>query len=250
MTIPATPIVTFTTDFGTSDAYVAEMKAMVLREARRATLVDVTHQIAGQDVVSGAYVLERAVRAFPEGTIHVCVVDPGVGSDRKLLIANVNEQIILAPDNGLITWAYERFSDVSTHELLWRPTQEPSATFHGRDILAPVAGLIAAGNFDFEHTRRLDRPVLLDHRIATSLAEARVIYIDRFGNAITNVPPTLLNNHTYVSDIGPIRKTFSEVEIGDPLALVGSSGLLEIAVRNQNAASQLDLVVGSVIRFR
>ena len=247
---PTRPIVTFTTDFGLADAYVAEMKGAVLRMCPEATLVDVSHVIIPQDVLAGAIALERAVHAFPAGTIHVAVVDPGVGTDRKLLVARVDGQIVLAPDNGLITWTHLRSKQISTHELLWRPSVESARTFHGRDILAPAAGLIAAGKGDDVPTRRLDRPVLLEVSIAKSLDDAVVLHIDRFGNVITNVPADLVTSTTEIPDIGPVRRTYSDVAIGDPVALIGSSGLLEIAIRNQNAAVQLDLMVGNKIRFR
>ncbi len=244
------PIVTFTSDFGFSDAYVAEMKAAVLKRCPDATLVDITHGISPQNIIGGAIAIARAIGAFPASTIHVAVVDPGVGTNRKLLVANINEQTILLPDNGLLTWAYRNFPQVYIQELLWRPASAMSQTFHGRDILAPVAGLLAAGQHDQIATQRLDHPVLLDLHPATSLAEAVVIHIDSFGNLITNVPQNLVTSETYVLDIGHVRRTYADVEIGDPVALIGSSGLLEIAVRNQNAAAQLDYALGSKVRFR
>ncbi len=247
---PTPPIVTFTSDFGLADAYVAEMKGAVLRACPQATLVDVSHVIVPQDVLAGSIALERAVQAFPAGTIHVAVVDPGVGTDRKLLVAKVNGQVVLAPDNGLITWTSLRAGPVSAHELLWRPTGGATNTFHGRDILAPAAGMIAAGKGEAVSTRRLDQPVLLDVKLAASLDEAAVLHVDRFGNLITNVPAELVTGDTYIPEIGPVRRTYADVEIGDPVALIGSSGLLEIAIRNQNAAVQLDLAVGSKVRFR
>jgi S-adenosyl-L-methionine hydrolase (adenosine-forming) len=246
----ARPIITFTTDFGTSDAYVGEMKGAVLRLCPDATLVDITHNIPPQSVLSGAIALERAVRAFPPGTIHVVVVDPGVGTDRKLLVAHVLGQRVIAPDNGLITWVWNRVGNISTRELLFRPTRDQSNTFHGRDILAPAAAHLAAGNFDAVPTSRLDRPVLLGIAPARSLAEAVVIHIDHFGNATTNVPAELVTSDTHVLEIGRVRRTYADVEIGEPLALIGSSGLLEIAVRNQNGASQLNLAIGTRIKFR
>lgn len=244
------PIITLTTDFGMSDAYVGEMKGVILKQCHDVRLVDISHQIPPQDVLSGAIVLERIVRVFPTGTIHVVVVDPGVGTSRRLLVAWVNGQCILAPDNGLITWVWHRIGNLNVQELLFRPVQPPSWTFHGRDILAPAAGLLASGQRESVPTVRLDRPVLLDVAPARSLDEARVIHIDHFGNVTTNVPIDLLNHDTYVLGVGPIRNTYADVEIGEPLALIGSSGLLEIAVRNQHAASQLNLTVGSKIQFR
>jgi S-adenosylmethionine hydrolase len=243
------PIITFTTDFGSSDAYVAEMKGAVLKLCPEATLVDITHNIPPQDVLGGSITLERVVRAFPPGTIHVAVVDPGVGTDRKLLVAEVLGQQIFAPDNGLLTWVWHRVGGISTRELLFRPTPTQYSTFHGRDILAPAAALVAAGQGESVPTGRLDRPVLLNISPARSLDEARVIHIDHFGNATTNVPAELVTRDTYVLEVGRIHKTYSDVGIGEPVALIGSSGLLEIAVRNQYGASQLDLAIGSKIRF-
>lgn len=244
------PIITLTTDFGMSDAYVGEMKGVILKQCPHARLVDISHQIPPQDVLSGAIVLERVVRAFPGGTIHIVVVDPGVGTSRRLLVAEVDGQWIFAPDNGLITWVWHRVGRINVQELLFRPVNPVSRTFHGRDILAPAAALLASGEGQAVPTMRLDRPVLLDVAPARSLDEARVIHIDHFGNVTTNVPAELLGSDTYVIGIGPIRNTYGDVQVGEPLALIGSSGLLEIAVRNQHAASQLNLTVGSKILFR
>lgn len=246
----ARPIITFTTDFGASDAYVAEMKGAVLKLCPESTLVDISHHVPPQDVLGAAIALERVVRAFPAGSIHVAVVDPGVGTDRKLLVADVLGQRIFAPDNGLITWVWHRIGSVSTRELLFRPAHGHSDTFHGRDILAPAAALVAAGQGESVPTGRLDRPVLLDIAPARSLDEAVVIHIDHFGNATTNVPANLLTRETYVLEVGRVRRTYSDVDIGEPIALIGSSGLLEIGVRNQYGASQLNLAIGSKIRFR
>src|SRR5438876_1006555 len=114
------PIVTFTTDFGLSDTYVAEMKAVVLQEVRDVTLVDVTHLIRAQDVLAGSLAIARALNAFPRGTLHLAVVDPGVGTNRRLLIVKINRQRVICPDNGLITWAWRTHEDVKAFELTWR----------------------------------------------------------------------------------------------------------------------------------
>src|SRR3954468_23737163 len=117
----AQPIVTLTTDFGLSDYYVAAMKAVLIRYCRNVRLVDVTHQVPRHDILCGSITLERAVDGFPPGTVHLAVVDPGVGSDRRLLVARVNEQLIVAPDNGLITWPWRMHGGGAAHELTWRP---------------------------------------------------------------------------------------------------------------------------------
>src|SRR5438105_813116 len=138
------PLVTLTTDFAWQDAYVAEMKAVLLRELPEARLVDVSHSIPPQDVLAGSITLERAIRVFPKGTVHLAVVDPGVGSQRRLLVVRVGSQFIVCPDNGLITWTWRRHPGARAFELMWRP-RHASDTFHGRDVMAPVAARIAAG---------------------------------------------------------------------------------------------------------
>jgi S-adenosylmethionine hydrolase len=247
----APPIVTLTTDFGLSDFYVAAMKGALLRHCPGATLVDVTHAVRRHDVLNGAIALERAVEAFPPGTVHVAVVDPGVGTDRRLLVARWPGQTVVCPDNGLITWAWRRRGPaVTVHELTWRPAAH-SHVFHGRDILAPAAGMLAAGTPPERLGRWVNDPVLLDVASAADLsAGGTILHLDHFGNATTNLPAALLDG-VEIADIraagrrlGPPRRTYSDVRPGEPLALIGSSGLLEIAVREGSAAAALGLAVG------
>jgi S-adenosylmethionine hydrolase len=249
------PLITLTTDFGCRDSYVAEMKAVLLRYAPHATLVDVTHDIPPQDLLAGAIALERAVAAFGPWTIHVAVIDPGVGSDRRLLLAVVRDQIILCPDNGLITWAWRRHGGMQANEITWKPLRA-SRTFHGRDVLAPVAGMLAAGQSPDILCKPIADPIVLSVAPAVApLKNGVVIHVDHFGNAITNVPEELLpaGSVRRVSveghDLGPVRGTYSDVGPGKPLALIGSAGLLEIAVRNGSAAQQLGLNIGDEVRF-
>src|SRR5215212_9325005 len=158
------PIVTLTSDFGTVDFYVAAMKAVLLRACPDARLVDVTHAVPRHDILCGSITLERAVDGFPPGTTHLAVVDPGVGTDRRLLVAEIKSQRVVCPDNGLITWSWRRHDGGRAHELTWRPLRPPSDTFHGRDIMAPAAGMLAAG-VPLHSLTRPDRhpaPILLD----------------------------------------------------------------------------------------
>jgi hypothetical protein len=244
------PIVTLTTDFGLSDAYVAEMKAAVLRETRACELVDITHLIRPQDVLAGSLTLARVVSAFPRGAIHVVVVDPGVGTRRKLLIIKINRQRVLCPDNGLITWAWRTHKAAKAYELTWRPEQF-SATFHGRDILAPAAAMLARGRSVKSIAKRMDSPILLDVKPATS-KRAVIIHIDHFGNATSNI----IGHPTGAGSVRAGRKTisihrmYSAVPRGTPVALVGSAGLLEIAVREGNAAKTLGLRVGHEVTIQ
>jgi len=249
------PIITLTTDFGDQDAYVAQMKAVLLRHAPNATLVDVTHAIAPQDVLAGAIALERAVAAFAPWTIHLVVIDPTVGTGRRLLLAVIGDQIILCPDNGLVTWAMRRQGPMQAHEITWRPLHS-SATFQGRDILAPVAGMIAAGQSPDLFCKPIADPVILSVAPAVAPSTAGVIiHIDRFGNATTNVPRELLDGQPAVKIgiasrmLGSLCNTYADVPPGQPLALIGSSGLLEIAVRDASAAEILNLRIGDEVRF-
>src|SRR3954453_15153421 len=152
------PILTLTTDFGTRDFYVAAMKAVLVHECPVARLIDITHPIPRHDILCGAITLERAVDGFPPGTVHLAVIDPGVGTDRRILVARINQQTIVCPDNGLISWAWRRLGTGQAYELTWRPPNA-SHTFHGRDIMAPAVGRLAAGRELGELARPIDDPV-------------------------------------------------------------------------------------------
>lgn len=247
-------IVTLTTDFGLDDAYVAQMKAAVLRVAPGVQLVDVSHLVSRHDVLSGSFLLERAVAAFDAGTVHVGVVDPGVGTDRALLASHTRGQWVLCPDNAMITWTWRRHGGVA-HRITWRPTRA-SHVFHGRDILAPLAGMLAVGTPIERFAEPVREVVLLD--IAPAEIDAttgRIIHVDRFGNCTTNLladrlPEGVRMVQAGLHAVGPIRRTYAEVPPGQPLALVGSSDLLEIAVRDGSAAQQLGLSVGQLVHLR
>lgn len=255
---PVPPIVTFTTDFGSADFYVAAMKGALLRHCPRATAVDVTHAVPRHDVLFGAIVLEQAVDAFPPGTVHVAVVDPGVGTERRLLIARWPGQTVVCPDNGLLTWLWRRRGPAAAlFELTWRPPTH-SHVFHGRDILAPAAGLLASGTPPEQVGRPAAEIVLLDVFPATDLrAGGSILYVDHFGNTTTNVPAALFEGVDVActnvlvagTSVGPIRRTYGDVAPGEPLALIGSSGLLEIAVREGSAAELLGLGVGARVEI-
>lgn len=252
---PHRPIVTLTSDFGISDHYVAAMKAAVLRHCPDVHLIDVTHQIPRHDLTAGGFAVERAVASFPTGSVHLAVVDPGVGSDRRILVCRVNSQWVVCPDNGLITWTLRRHGEGATQELTWRP-QEASTVFHGRDVMAPIAGMLAARKLVNQLAKPITDPVLLD---LAPMGEAdpygRVIHIDHFGNATTNVPFELAQRlsvigvETAATRLTPIYSAYAQVAPGEPLALIGSSDLLEIAVREGSAAEQLELKVGDSIRL-
>ena len=248
------PIVALLTDFGLLDTYVAEMKGVLLANCPTARLVDVTHQVPPQDVLTGSILLERVLRVFTDGTVHIVVVDPGVGTDRRLLLAVIGGQFVLCPDNGLLTWPLRRLGmPAKVYELTYRPGPA-SPTFHGRDILALAAAALASGDAVVSDLAGdpVD-PVMLDVAPATGdrPTKGTIIHLDHFGNATTNVPGESVEHAKRIKirgkSIGPVRRTYGDVTIGKPLALVCSSGLLEIAVRNGSAATSLGLKVGTTI---
>ena len=247
-------IVTFTTDFGLSDAYAALMKAAVLRYCADALLIDITHQVPPQDILCGSISLERAVDGFPAGTVHLAVVDPGVGTNRRMLVCELRDQIIICPDNGLITWSWRRHPRGRAHEIFWWPATLPSDTFHGRDIFAPVAGMLAAGAKISALARPIPGPLLLEVApISESGRIGQIIHLDHYGNATTNISYDAVQSRNPQSirikrrQLGSLRKTYCDVPPGEPLALIGSSGLLEIAIRDGSAAKALRLKVGDEV---
>ena len=247
------PIITLTSDFGTRDYYVAAMKAVLVRECPEVRLIDVTHQVPRHDILCGSITVERAIDGFLPGTIHLAVIDPGVGSDRRILIAELNQQTVVCPDNGLITWAWQRLGPGKAFELTWRP-RSSSSTFHGRDIMAPAAAMLACGKSALELGRAIDDPIMLSIAPSDPRARiARIIHIDIFGNATTNMDHQTAQRLTGETfrvrgrSIGLLRRTYHDVPPGQPLALIGSSGLLEIAVRDGSAADDLNLKVGDEV---
>jgi hypothetical protein len=262
-------IITLTTDFGGVDSYVAQMKGVILGIAPSATIVDVTHEIPPQDVRRAAAVVVDLVEAFPPGTIHVAVVDPGVGGDRPLVGIEVAGQCFLGPDNGLWSRLAARHAPLRVVRLdrpeLWRPSV--AATFHGRDILSPVAARLALG-LDLAETGSvvpLDRPggpLVLDGvpgsmRTASGVV-GRVVSVDRFGNLITDIPAAWLPpapRDGVAVEIGPVRidflsRCYADLGEGELGALVSSNGCLEIAVRNGDAAKETGIGPGAAVRVR
>jgi S-adenosylmethionine hydrolase len=236
------PIVTLTTDFGLDDWYVAVMKAVLLSHAPPARLVDITHTIPPGDIVKGSITLERALASFPPSTIHLAVIDPTVGSDRRALIVRIHQQIIVCPDNGLITWPTRRLGPFEAFQITWKPPAT-SQTFHGRDLFAPVVGMLASFRAILDLGQPIADPVLLDLNISAG-PTGLIIHIDHFGNATTSIPASHVPPHARIR-IGnltlPLHRSYSDVAPGQPLALIGSSDLLEIAVRDGSAADLLHL---------
>jgi S-adenosylmethionine hydrolase len=248
-------LVTFLSDFGTRDAYAASMKAAVLKNCPDAKLIDITHHVPRHDVQCGSITLERAIDGFLPGSVHVAVVDPGVGSKRRILVVEIAKQVVICPDNGLITWAWRRHAGGKAYELTWRPGKS-SDVFHGRDIMAPAAARIAAGEAIESLATPIDDPILLDISPSDEAARGRVIHIDHFGNATTNLVYDRLRSITIKAvrtrgrSVGALKRTYHDVAPGKPLALIGSSGLLEIAVRDGSAAEKLKIKVGDEVTIK
>lgn len=248
-------IVTLLTDFGSADSYVAEIKGVILSAVPDATLVDISHAISPGDVGAAAYVLHRAWRKFPPGSIHLGVVDPGVGTTRAALVLEAHGHRFVGPDNGLFSFVLR---DAPVTAVLLAEPDWAAPTFHGRDIFAPAAARLAAG----ESIAALGPPFMgIPERLATrepyhegKVLIGEVIYVDRFGTLVTNF--TASNMPDYASleiegaEIGHLRRTFADVSTGVLLAYLGSDGHVEIAVRDGAAARKLGIGVGGRVRAR
>ena len=242
-------IITLTTDFGQRDSYVAEMKAAILSVIRDVVLVDITHEIVPYDVTEGALALEAAARVFPPGTVHLAVVDPGVGTARRALGVSARGQVFIGPDNGLFTSALDA-PGWQAYELRAAEARRSrvSRTFHGRDVFAPAAAHVAAG---WELSRlgpRVMDPVRLQwpevRELAGTVAGA-VVHVDRFGNLVTSIHADAVAplGPTASVRVGgrrfPVVGTYGELPPGAAGGVLGSQDRLEIAVREGNAAAQL-----------
>jgi S-adenosyl-L-methionine hydrolase (adenosine-forming) len=253
--LPRVSIVTLLTDFGTSDQYVAEMKGVLLSLVPTAVLVDITHAIQPGDIRSAAYVLGRTWHRFPAGTVHLVVVDPGVGSARAALALGVADHLFVGPDNGVFTPV---LGDRQVEAVALRTPASASPTFHGRDLFAPAAAALAGGTplaslgESFPGIPQRLAYTAPHHEGKTLIGE--VIYIDRFGSLVTNLTAELVTDHATLEvdelNLGPLRRTFSDVTLGALVAYVGSGGAIEIAVRNGSAARRLGIGVGGRVRVR
>lgn len=249
-------VVTLLSDFGDRDGYVGAMKGVVLSRAPDAQIVDLTHGIPAGDVPCGAWALRVAAPCFPASAIHVAVVDPGVGSDRRALLLRSNDQLFVGPDNGLLSWAVDGGARawVLDRPELFAP--RVSSTFHGRDVFASVAGHLAAGRepqdcgTPTESWQRIPWP---EPRVAGDEIIGEVVHVDGFGNLITNITESALAPvvgwKIEIADraLARVELTFASVSRGAWVAYVGSAGLLEIGVRDGSAAAA-GLCVGAQVR--
>lgn len=261
--MPSSSILTVTTDFGNRDAYVAAVKGVALSLVPGLRIVDVTHEIGPQDVMQAAFVLRGVIPFYPDGTVHLVVVDPGVGTDRRAIAARKDGQIFVGPDNGLFSLLLQGPPDelvVLDQPEFWR-VPNPGSTFHGRDMFAAVAAHIAGGaalsevGSPAEGLARLHwaLPIFDEQGV-----RGWVVHVDHFGNCISNIPgeafESLRRNRKFKcyvgnSIIGNVSSTYGNVAPGEPVLLFNSLDLLEVAIFRGNASEQLEIRAGAPLNL-
>jgi S-adenosylmethionine hydrolase len=243
--------ITLLSDFGTADGYVGEMKGVLISDAPGVTVVDITHDIPPHDTELGRLALARYWRRFPRGTVHLAIVDPGVGSARAALAVSSEGRLLLGPDNGILSPAL-LMADARAVQL--RVPAHASATFHGRDIFAPAAAQLARGVDLDALGEPVDDPVIHrtpePHRAASGELVGEIIAVDRFGNGITNLVGRRGGELRVGMRAVPFRRTYADLEVGEAGAVVGSTGLIEIVVREGRASDLLALTRGTPVTLR
>lgn len=256
-------IVTLLTDFGFSDTYVGVMKGVMSTINPQLMLVDLTHQIPPQNIAAGRFHLLTAYPFFPPETVHLAIVDPGVGRDRRAVAIAFAEGFLVGPDNGLFSGILSQSPALAAVELTnpryWRICN-PSATFHGRDIFAPVAAHLASGvplqdlGSAIEPATLTQLPLPDYHGISDHHWQGLIQAIDHFGNLVTNVPGWIVYGSSWAVQINGVvisgQQTYGDRQPGDLIALIGSHGWIEIAVTNGSAAQQLSVAVGAIVEVR
>jgi hypothetical protein len=257
----ASGVITLTTDFGQQGPFVATVKGAILARYSDAKIIDVTHEVPVYWPAEAGFWLSRAFRYFPVGSVHVAVVDPGVGTARDIIAVAAEGHVFIAPDNGLLAPVVSRSSGAVVYKLdsvgMGKAgVSAPSATFHGRDIFAPVAAALAAARMPVEAVGPLTKdivPAWVDDPTDNGSSVAGVVItIDHFGNLITNIDGAMIKRfgHAVVHAGGqkfPVRRTYGDVRPGDFLALVNSFGVVEIARAEQSAAEALGLGRGAPV---
>jgi S-adenosylmethionine hydrolase len=249
------PIITLLTDFGTQDYFAGAMKGVILSINPRAQIVDITHDIPPQDIHAGAFNLLSVYRDFPAETIHVGVVDPGVGSERRAILIECADQFFVGPDNGLFSWIADREGKYRARQLQNEKffRENVSATFHGRDVFAPVAAQLSQGTPPEEFGPELAKIVSLDRLepdITADNVAGRIIHIDHFGNCVTNLTPENFGNRLGAGatltvnqrQVTGFREFFAQAKPEtreDLFMILGSAGFVEIVAQNASAAAVL-----------
>jgi len=254
-------IITLLTDFGRDSSYVAQMKAVILGIIENVNIVDISHSVTPQEVEEGAFILATSLPYFPKGSIHVGVVDPGVGTSRRGVIVKTKHHILVGPDNGLLIPAARRLGNFEVYEISNKRymLKKIFHTFHGRDVFAPVAAYIAKGvsieKIGEKIGNFVDLNLFSEVVFSNSRLSGRVVYIDNFGNIITNIEGSkLLNKKKFDEEVKitlgnrkhklRLVKSYGFAKNGEPLITVGSNGFIEISINQGNAAKDLGVKKG------
>ena len=257
------PVITLLTDFGTTDHYVGAMKGVILGICPQILMVDISHEVTPFGIAEGAYTLAQAWYCFPKGTVHLVVVDPGVGSNRRPILASVDGHKFIAPDNGVLGMVLAKAKNAAVREITTESyfRQPVSGTFHGRDVFAPVAAHVARGVPE----TRFGKPVAdyfrpafaMPKRTARRVWAGTVLKIDRFGNVITNLESGAfpLDDGAFSLQLGMqtvsrFTTTYAAASPGIPLVIPGSSGYLEVSLKEASAARELGVNAGSPIELK
>jgi len=256
------PLITLTTDFGSADHFAGVMKGVILGIAPRARIVDITHEVQPFEVADGGFTIAQAYRYFPKKTIHVVVVDPGVGSTRRPLLAEMGGQYFVAPDNGVLSMIFSREQPKVRHITNEKYFLHPvSRTFHGRDVFSPVAAHLASGVASARFGKRVDDFLRLSFDKPTRTSKrawtGTVLKVDRFGNLITNLHidefPGIRTRafalNAGLQTVTRLALTFTECDPGELFVIVGSSGYLEVATNQGSAAKTLGCGAGSPVEL-
>jgi len=252
-------MITLTTDFGTRDSYIAEMKGVILTINPEATLIDITHEVEKFNARVGAFILASAARYFPKGTVHLVVVDPGVGTERQAILAQTERGFFVGPDNGVLMLAAQNQGILRIHELANPKFMLPnvSSTFHGRDIFAPAAAYLDSGVKPSEFGPEISNPVMPEfvsvQKNNGSLV-GEVLNVDAFGNIITNITHEEMAETKIIKVKLPkislnltFAKIYAEVEPQEAIALIGSHGFVEIALNQGSAAEKFQAKAGDKV---
>ena len=257
-------LVTITTDFGTQDIYAGVIKGVIYTMNSYTHIIDITNDIPAHDILNAAFTLVRAYEYFPEGTVHMAVVDPGVGGERMSVAIRTDHYYFVGPDNGIFTMVFQKEPAREIREIKNSPfiRDNISSTFHGRDVFAPCAGALAAGK-DFSRIGpRVKSLVDLDYphaKIDGNVMKGEILTVDSFGNLISNISAGEFNKFAgnrnidvyFATDrFDTVRSFYGEVSPGDPLLLFGSSGFLEVSMNGGSASTYYMTSVGSTITIR
>ena len=261
------PIITLTTDYGSRDYFAASVKGVILKINPQAQMIDISHEIAPMDIWEAAYVLKQAYSYFPKGTVHLAVIDPGVGTNRRPIIVVTEGYYFVGPDNGIFSLIYQEAERIRVHHITSAHyfLPNPGPTFHGRDVFAPVASWLSkgipSGNFGDEITdyAKLNVP---SPKANENSIDGNVVHIDRFGNIITNITykeiqpllgegtdPGMAGVMIAGKQIKGLKKFYAEAAPGEPGAIINSSGSLEIFMFKQNARTALAVKRGEGVRL-